>query len=375
MTSAIANKSIQTSPRRRGYKRAAAVALLERIEKLCDETGPGNRLPSLVDLMDQYGVSQHSVIVALERLERQGRLVRRRGAGTFVTGEPGSALAAPGEQATRSRTIVVIERPDRSVFDRCIEVLYDHVAARKLDLACRFVGDGHESLVDPESLGRPLGVIVFGGRLAPIARNFQSKGHRVVLIGTPPVGREFGVPNIYGNQEFGGYILAKHLVGLGHRRFALPELPSATSETMRARGQRRAFAEVEKGGEAISCCIYNDADIASWLSDFQSMRDYFRRPDAPTAIMAWNDACATSLVNLVTRAGIAVPEEVSVTGYDNIVERDAIPPLLTTVETMLDSQVAAAVDLLATGDPLQQSFQSVYGPTLVVRGTTCPPKA
>ncbi len=260
------------------------------------------------------------------------------------------------------------------MFDRCIDVLYDHVAARKLDLACRFVGDERESLLDPDSFGRPLGILVFGGHLAPLARNLQSKGHRVALIGTPPTGGEYGVPNVYGNQEFGGYLLAKHLLDLGHRRFALPEIPSATSVTMRARGQRRAFAEAEKRGETISCSVFNDADLASWVADFQSLREYFRRPGAPTALLAWNDTRASSLITLLSRAGIMVPDEVSITGYDNISKQDALPPLLTTVETMLDSQVGAAVDLLAANGPVQESFQSVYAPSLVVRETTCRPK-
>jgi len=376
MASVLADNKDLLAPRNRGYKRAAAVALLDRIDKLCDEVGPDNRLPSLVEMMERFGASQHSVTCALERLERQGRLVRRRGAGTFVIGETDGSKSsvASSEMPRRSRTIIVIERPDRSVFDRCIEVLYEQVSAMKLDLACRFVGDGRETLVDPESFGRPLGILVFGGHLAPLARNLQSKGHRVALIGTPPSGVEYGVPNIFGNQEFGGYLIAKHLLDLGHRRFALPEIPSATSATMRARGQRRAFSEVEKRGEKVSCSVFDESNLASWAADLASLQAYFRRPDAPTAVMAWNDVRATNLVTLLMRAGVAVPDEVSVTGYDNISERDDLPPLLTTVETMLDTQVAAAVDFLTATTPVQESFQSVYAPSLVVRETTCRPK-
>jgi DNA-binding LacI/PurR family transcriptional regulator len=355
----------------RGYKKAAAVALVDNLEALCGETGAGNRLPALVELMERFDASQHSVTRALEQLERAGRIVRRHGAGTFVTNGPVRTAAAP---RTASRTVVAIERPDASVYDRCVEMLCRQSFAAGLDLGYRFVQGDRDDMLDPDSLGHPLGVIVFHASLAPMARTLRDRGHRVVLIGAPQRGEIFGVPNVFGNQEYGGYLIAKHLIELGHRRLAISGNVSELTSMMRGRGYAKAIREADEAGVRVAYEFFSEAKMIEWANDPVCLRESFRGSEAPTAVIAWNDNHAAQLVTMLTRVGISVPDEVSVTGFDNLPLGMGLPPHLTTVETMLDSQVAAALDLLLAPTPAPDTFQSVYAPALVARQSTASPR-
>jgi DNA-binding LacI/PurR family transcriptional regulator len=97
--------------------------------------------------------------------------------------------------------------------------------------------------------------------------------------------------------------------------------------------------------------------------------------DLPTAVVAFNDQCAIGVLAALARAGVAVPGEVSVVGYDD----DTLSRLscfnLTTVSQGAEEQaryaVAAAVERLDQGRT--EPREVVLTPHLVVRGTTAEP--
>jgi DNA-binding LacI/PurR family transcriptional regulator len=96
----------------------------------------------------------------------------------------------------------------------------------------------------------------------------------------------------------------------------------------------------------------------------------------PTAVFAANDRCAHGLLVTLVRAGIAVPGQVSVVGYDDSrIARLSYLDLTTIrqdVAEMAELAVRAAVDRLEEGRTASQDL--VVQPTLVVRGSTAPPR-
>jgi DNA-binding LacI/PurR family transcriptional regulator len=372
MTTQEIDRRTQRQP---GQRKASAAKLMRQLEDLCDHVGPGGRIPRHTELMLQFGASQHSVIRSLEELQRRGRIVRRHGSGTFVTdGLRGEGADVPAETiAPLSTTIVAIERPDLSVFDRCVEMLYAQTAAAGLDLVCRFVGSELDGSVNAAAFGNPLGFILFQHHFATLARQLQSLGNRVVLIGTPHSGETFNVPSIHGNQEYGGYLVVKHLIDLGHRRLAIWDATGDLMSSMRGRGYSKALREAERSGVAMNVELFGEASISAWMESPGVLVAAVRKPDGPTAIVGWNDDQALQLMSLLNRSGVSVPGEVSVTGYDNLPQGRLFHPFLTTVETMLDSQVGAAIDLIAAPQRPSPYHVGVYAPTLVARESSAPP--
>ncbi len=314
---------------------------------------------------------------SLDDLQREGRISRQHGSGTFVLERPaippvasGSAIIDTFASAIGTRTIVAISRPDNSIFDRCMEMLYDKAAAVDADVVCRLVGGDQIDAIVPESLGNPLGFIVFRRDLAPIAKRLFDRGHRVVLVGAPRVGETFGVPCIHGHQELGGYFITKHLIDLGHTRLAYQNEDGSLQTHLRWRGHEKAIAEAQRSGLNVSYELLETSETSQWRQDGVRAANYVRRSDGPTAIVAWNDAGAVELIGLLSRAGVAVPKEVSVAGFDNLPEGSRMHPSLTTVNHLIAQQASAAIDFVTSDEPPAANERLVFAPTLIPREST-----
>jgi DNA-binding LacI/PurR family transcriptional regulator len=133
------------------------------------------------------------------------------------------------------------------------------------------------------------------------------------------------------NRE-GAVELARHLVRLGHRRVGFVGGPYASVDTRdRLRGLRDGLAEagltIKK--EFISYAASYGAEdgvpyAREWLSLGKSRR--------PTAVACGNDSLALGFMRTVLQAGVRVPEELSVAGFDGVTEGALYWPGLTTVK-------------------------------------------
>jgi LacI family transcriptional regulator len=121
---------------------------------------------------------------------------------------------------------------------------------------------------------------------------------------------------------------AEHLGGLGHERIhyvAGPE--NSWADGMRWRSLREAGAELELDVRRIGP---NEPTVLSGLSAARRVA----QADA-TAVLAYNDALAIGVMKGLRKLGIAVPEEISVVGFDNIIFDELVEPTLTTIAAPL----------------------------------------
>ncbi|GIF20113.1 LacI family transcriptional regulator [Paractinoplanes tereljensis] len=179
--------------------------------------------------------------------------------------------------------------------------------------------------------------------------------------------RDAAVDVVRNADADGMHLAVDHLVRLGHSRIAHIDGGRAAGAADRRRGYRDAMGW---NGLAASVRIVpgglteeDGAAAARALLD-----------DLPTAVAVFNDRCATGVLDVLTRARVEVPAEISVIGYDD----DRLARLshldLTTV-----AQDTAAMARLAVGRAIERAEGSPVGrrelvapPRLVVRGTTGP---
>ncbi|MDR6415283.1 LacI family DNA-binding transcriptional regulator [Pseudarthrobacter sulfonivorans] len=175
----------------------------------------------------------------------------------------------------------------------------------------------------------------------------------------------------------GAGLVVDHLVGLGHRRIAY------VNHTTDGKNDARLPEEVRVRG-------YVDAMIRHGLGDgidiVQSQwsqeggeeagKLILSRPDRPTAVFAGCDVAAFGVLTALWGAGIRVPDELSVAGFDNIFTSSLAPISMTTVDQSgLDMGVAAGRLLLERVGGRTDAVNTVLRPTLVPRETTAAPAA
>ena len=97
--------------------------------------------------------------------------------------------------------------------------------------------------------------------------------------------------------------------------------------------------------------------------------------DLPTAVFAANDLMAIGLIRALTEAGVSVPDQVSVVGFDDIDAAGFTLPPLTTVRQDLVTLGRLGVDrLLARIDGADPADPVRQPPELVIRASTAPPR-
>ena len=96
----------------------------------------------------------------------------------------------------------------------------------------------------------------------------------------------------------------------------------------------------------------------------------------PTAIFAANDLCADGALGAIREAGLRVPEQCSVTGFDDVAASALCTPALTTVRQPMEAMGAGAVDIVLEGIKSVLEKREVIAhhrkmaPELVVRDST-----
>lgn len=158
---------------------------------------------------------------------------------------------------------------------------------------------------------------------------------------------------------------AEHLVELGHTSITYLAGPEASNaDGTRWRGVQEAGVELELRVGRIG------PNLPTLRGGAAAAEAWARRPS--TAVIAYNDLMAIGFLTAVTAAGRRVPEDVSVVGFDNIVDADLVRPGLTTIAAPLVDMGSAGVAHLAAGRPREGSTgEPVLLPAwLVVRGST-----
>ncbi|WEO93545.1 LacI family DNA-binding transcriptional regulator [Streptomyces sp. FXJ1.172] len=190
----------------------------------------------------------------------------------------------------------------------------------------------------------------------------------VIAVGSRIAGAALDVVRTADDDGVGQ--VTDHLVGLGHREIAYVDGGKGVIATDRRRGYRTAM---RRHGLADQVRILTGDNTEA--SGERAARHLLDGSRLPTAVVAFNDQCAIGVLAALTRAGVAVPGQVSVAGYDD----DTLARLscfnLTTVSQGAREQarhaVTAAVERL--DQDRTEPREVVLTPHLVVRGTTAAP--
>jgi len=220
------------------------------------------------------------------------------------------------------------------------------------------------------SLARLSGTLIDGAILVtPTVVDTKQSVHVVAI--DPHTG-PCGMPTVDSDNFAGATLATKYLLGLGHRYIGfIGGRPDLESARLREAGFRKAMAEA---GVSVDEALVRVGGYRTETA-LGPARELLSRAERPTAVFAANDISAIATIAAARSLGLAVPDDLSVIGFDNVPESALASPPLTTIEQPLQQMGAEALGLLVDLIAGVQRATHVRLPTeLVVRASCTPPR-
>jgi LacI family transcriptional regulator, xylobiose transport system transcriptional regulator len=219
---------------------------------------------------------------------------------------------------------------------------------------------------------RPTGVIMVFSGLTD-AQHQQLRARRIPLVIVDPTGEpQHPVPSVGASNWSGGLTATRHLLDLGHRRIAtITGALQVLSGRARLDGYRAAM---DMAGIPVDPALVREGDFH--VEDgLVHGRALLGLPDPPTAILTGNDVQAFGVYQAASEAGLRVPDDLSVVGFDDLpMTQWTSPPLTTIHQPLADMAETAATMVLTLARELPLSPTRVELATrLVIRSSTAPP--
>ncbi|ADW70988.1 GntR family transcriptional regulator [Granulicella tundricola] len=293
---------------------------------------PGDRLPSEAALCERFDASRITVAKAIQTLQQDRLVMRRPGSGTYVE--------RPEQVASMQFGLLIPDLGTTEIFEPICQGLMRSPVAKAHSLTW---GHSDPGVQNPEVVADQLcqqyiAQRVAGVFFAPmeytetsdranrrIAATLERAGIPVVLLDRCveryPDRSNFDLVGI--DNQRAGHLLTRHMIQAGAKRilFAARRFSASTVE-QRIAGYREALLAADRG--ATFAVVTGDfEDVAFVQKMLQSER--------PDAIICANDATAARLMQTLLGLGVRVPEEIRMSGVDDVRYARFLPVPLTTI--------------------------------------------
>ncbi len=201
---------------------------------------------------------------------------------------------------------------------------------------------GHRSVIAGALDGsRVDGLIIVGSHLADKSTLLEM-AHRGLAFSL--IERNFtdpSIPCVSSDNKNGARLAVEHLLGLGHRRigFITGNLHYQTA-IERLEGYKETLIQ---HGAAVEDELIAFGDYTH-KSGYEAMKHLLALPRRPAAVFASNDMMAIGAIRAIGEAGLTVPDDVAIVGYDDINLASMIHPQLTTIRQPLYEMGALAAE-------------------------------
>ena len=248
--------------------------------------------------------------------------------------------------------------------------------AAGLSVVLTVSGDRHApsaDWIDGVVRRRPVGVIlVFSDIPERYREQLRSRGIPFVII-DPSGDPSPDVPSVGSANWSGGLMATRHLIELGHRRIAAISGPADMMCSLaRVDGYRTAM---NAAGLEVDPAFVRFGDFHPDGGEHHA-RELLSLNEHPSAIFAGSDLQALGVIVAATAAGLRVPRDLSVVGYDDIALSRWMSPRLTTVHQPLRrmGEEAARLALRLADGGTVETLRMDLATHLVVRDSTAPPR-
>jgi DNA-binding LacI/PurR family transcriptional regulator len=286
---------------------------------------PEQQLPTEVELAEQYGVSRITSKRALIELEREGLIYRKRGSGSYVKQpEDIHPKGEAGVQSTQPIISMILPYMATSELDY-IKGAHDYLDSKGYYLSIHnsnWKKDKEREILTKVPKSGPSGIILY-----PISTISNIDVIHAVHMNDYPIVTidqyfdSLPVSSVVSDNFDGGYIAAKRLIELGHERIAYVSsvgVEYRSSVRDRYMGYCKALKEhhISIDTDIMVTDFYEEAYSSNTTAFYRSLLTKLMDMDV-TALQIEHDHLAVDLLKSCMEMGIQVPEQLSLTGFDD----------------------------------------------------------
>jgi len=336
------------------------------------EIRPGDKISSENVLAKEYDISRQTVRKAIDILRNEGFLYAEHGRGTFCSD-------MIKQEGNSGNIAVVMTYLSDYIFPYIIRGIDEVLEKEEYSILLKSTHNYRK--VEAKCLEELVKKNIDGLIIEPSKSQIAFKNHdifsmleryRVPFVFVQGVyhGME-DKPYVLLDDEKGGYLITKHLIDLGHRRIV------GVFKADDRQGQNRHSGYVRALQEA---GIWYDPSLVVWFhtEDMQSLpREMIQelvKKEQVDAVVSYNDRIAIQVVNALEEVGINIPEDISVTGFDDSEFAKNLRVPLTTIKHPQRKIGEAAAELLIKlmkGYAVEEDkLHIIMEPELVVRDST-----
>lgn len=303
----------------------------------------GDLIPSENELCEQYNVSSTTVRRALRELVDEGFIRRRPGIGSFVSSE--------SKNLSLLLLILGFEESDWRKHGHYFSDLMGGIAKVTWERQAVFAV-AHVPTTVQDISGYLYSMIddgMFDGILLRVAGDLDEE------LLTPFVKRNFpyvAIKRYLPHRKIncvtvddmqGAFMATEHLIKMGHRRIGLIVTQTFAVGRDRYQGYRRAL---QSYGIPFDPALVIETQDFLEESGNQAAAQLIAMRERPTAIFAPSDVLAFGVYQAVSEAGLRIPEDIAIVGYDDIPAAALVTPPLSTIRTPYFEFGARSAELL-----------------------------
>lgn len=335
---------------------------------------------SIKDVAKVAGVSHTTVSRALRGSTLISEETTRRIQETAVKLGYFPSAAARSLRTNRSQAIgVIVSHVDDPYFSEILQGIEEIAQSHNYSLfmaASQHNREREAAIVQAMRQHRVDGVIICSTTLSDEqSQHFSEYGIPMVVVNNQAA-EEYRY-SIYHDDVDGSRQVTRHLIELGHRKIAYlgnSQSGRTTQERLGGFLKEMEAARLEIREEYMHEIPGSDPEKAAL-----AVNHFLDLPDRPTALVCFNDMMAIGILKSVQHRGIRVPDEFSITGFDNIVFSNYTNPPLTTFDQpkrfigqKAAELILSLLDATSNVNIPQQKIQVLKG-KLLVRGSTAAP--
>ncbi|GGJ59112.1 LacI family DNA-binding transcriptional regulator [Deinococcus roseus] len=191
---------------------------------------------------------------------------------------------------------------------------------------------------------------------------FKRSGKPVILVDN----HQPGYLTVNSDNLTGAYQATQHLIAMGRQRIGFISGPSHFSIHQRQQGYLQALSDA--GRDADPTLMVQRYPIDEQAGAYPAMQQLLALKEPPDAVFAYNDESAIVAIQACLDAGLSVPEDIAIVGYDDIPNAAHGNPTLTTVHVDKEVLGREAVKLIL--HPKRRDDQVLVPVRLIIRQST-----